>query len=237
MNTNEQKNYTIKEMPIEERPREKLISYGESRLSNSELIAILLGSGIKGRTALELAADLLYKTGGLNHLSDQSINELSLVKGIGTSRAARLIAAFEIGRRVVDFTPGDKVLFKSPVQVADYLRPRLSSLKQEVFLAVMLDIKSQVIKIEEISRGGLSRSIVHPREVFKAAVKASAAGIIVGHNHPSGNPSPSPEDINITKKLIEAGDIMGIKLLDHIIIGDNKYLSLREEGLIEWDKT
>lgn len=237
MNTNTEKSYTIKEMPIEERPREKLISYGKSRLSNSELIAILLGSGIKGRTALELAADLLYKTGGINHLSDQSISELSLVKGIGSSKAARLVAAFEVGRRVADFTPGDKVLLNSPVQVADYLRPRLSSLKQEVFLAVMLDIKSQVIKIEEISRGSLSRSIVHPREVFKAAVKASAAGIIVGHNHPSGNPAPSPEDLHITRKLIEAGEIMGIKLLDHIIIGENKYLSLREEGLIEWDKT
>lgn len=235
MRIKKQKNYTIKEMPIEERPREKLISYGESRLSNSDLIAILLGSGIKGRTALELAADLLYQTGGINHLSDRSINELLLVKGIGTSKAARLVAAFEIGRRAVDFSPGDKVKFNSPDQVADYLRPRLSSLKQEVFLAVMLDVKSQVIKIEEISRGSLSRSIVHPREVFKAAVKASAAGIIVGHNHPSGNPNPSSEDIQVTKKLIEAGEIMGINLLDHVIIGENKYLSLREEGIIKWD--
>ena len=225
-------NYTIKELPLEDRPREKLISYGESKLSNSELIAILLGSGTRGRTAIELAQDILCQSSGLVGLADLSIDELTQKKGIGQSKASRLKAAFELGRRLSDFSPAKKTILRSPVHAVDYMQSRLKLKKQEIFLVVLLDIKSQVIKVEEISKGGLAKSIVHPREVFKTAIRASAAGIILGHNHPSGNTTASPEDINITNKLIEAGNIIGIKVIDHLIIGDNNYLSMREEGLI-----
>ena len=224
--------YTIKELPLEDRPREKLISYGESKLSNSELIAILLGSGTRGRTAIELAQDILCQSSGLVGLADLSIDELTQKKGIGQSKASRLKVAFELGRRLSDFSPAKKTILRSPVHAVDYMQSRLKLKKQEIFLVVLLDIKSQVIKVEEISKGGLAKSIVHPREVFKTAIRASAAGIILGHNHPSGNTTASPEDINITNKLIEAGNIIGIKVIDHLIIGDNNYLSMREEGLI-----
>ncbi len=224
--------YTIKELPIEDRPREKLITFGESKLSNSELIAILLSSGTRGRTAIELAQDILCHSNGLLGLADQSVDELIQKKGIGQSKASRLKAAFELGRRLSDFAPAKKTVLKSPIHAVDYMQSRLKLKKQEVFLVVLLDIKSQVIKVEEISKGGLAKSIVHPREVFKTAIRASAAGMILGHNHPSGNTTASPEDINITNKLIEAGNIIGIKVIDHLIIGDNNYLSMREEGLI-----
>jgi len=225
-------NYTIKELPLEDRPREKLISYGESKLSNSELIAILLGSGTRGRTAIELAQDILCQSSGLIGLADLSIDELTQKKGIGQSKASRLKVAFELGRRLSDFSPAKKTILRSPIHAVDYMQSRLKLKKQEIFLVVLLDIKSQVIKVEEISKGGLAKSIVHPREVFKTAIRASAAGIILGHNHPSGNTTASSEDINITNKLIEAGNIIGIKVIDHLIIGDNSYLSMREEGLI-----
>lgn len=225
--------YTIKELPIEDRPREKLITFGEAKLSNPELIAILLGSGIKGRTAIELAQDILYQSDGLLGLADQSVDELIKKKGIGQSKASRLRAAFELGKRLTEFAPAKKTVLRSPVQAVDYMQSRLKLSKQEVFLVIMLDIKSQVIKVEEISRGGLAKSIVHPREVFKTAIRASAAGIILGHNHPSGNPTASSEDINITNKLIEAGNIIGIKVIDHLIIGDCDYISMREESLID----
>lgn len=224
--------YTIKELPIEDRPREKLITFGESKLSNSELIAILLSSGTRGRTAIELAQDILCHSNGLLGLADQSVDELIQKKGIGQSKASRLKAAFELGRRLSDFAPAKKTILRSPIHAVDYMQSRLKLKKQEVFLVVLLDIKSQVIKVEEISKGGLAKSIVHPREVFKTAIRASAAGMILGHNHPSGNTTASPEDINITNKLIEAGNIIGIKVIDHLIIGDNNYLSMREEGLI-----
>jgi len=226
--------YTIKELPIEDRPREKLITFGEAKLSNSELIAILIGSGTKGRTAIELAQDILYQTDGLLGLADQSVVELIKKKGIGQSKASRLKAAFELGKRLTEFAPAKKSVLRSPVHAVDYMKSRLKLKKQEVFLVIMLDVKSQVIKVEEISRGGLAKSIVHPREVFKTAIRASAAGIILGHNHPSGNPTASPEDINITNKLIEAGNIIGIKVIDHLIIGDCNYISMREEGLIDF---
>ena len=225
--------YTIKELPVEDRPREKLMTFGENKLSNSELIAILLSSGIKGRTAIELAQDILFQSGGLLGLADQSVDELIQKKGIGQSKATRLKAAFELGRRLSDFAPAKKTVLRSPIHAVDYMQTRLKLKKQEVFIVVLLDIKSQVIKVEEISKGGLAKSIVHPREVFKTAIRASAAGIILGHNHPSGNTTASPEDITITNKLIEAGNIIGIKVIDHLIIGDNNYLSMREEGLIE----
>ncbi len=204
-------NYTIKELPLEDRPREKLISYGESKLSNSELIAILLGSGTRGRTAIELAQDILCQSSGLIGLADLSIDELTQKKGIGQSKASRLKVAFELGRRLSDFSPAKKTILRSPIHAVDYMQSRLKLKKQEIFLVVLLDIKSQVIKVEEISKGGLAKSIVHPREVFKTAIRASAAGIILGHNHPSGNTTASSEDINITNKLIEAGNIIGIK--------------------------
>ncbi len=225
--------YTIKELPVEDRPREKLMTFGENKLSNSELIAILLSSGIKGRTAIELAQDILCQSGGLLGLADQSVDELIQKKGIGQSKATRLKAAFELGRRLSDFAPAKKTVLRSPIHAVDYMQTRLKLKKQEVFIVVLLDIKSQVIKVEEISKGGLAKSIVHPREVFKTAIRASAAGIILGHNHPSGNTTASPEDITITNKLIDAGNIIGIKVIDHLIIGDNNYLSMREEGLIE----
>lgn len=225
----------IKDMPENMRPREKLLAQGESNLNEHELLAIILGQGTRDTSALELANQLLRTYKGLRHLQEASLEELKQAKGIGPAKAASIKAAVEIGRRIAGNTE-TKFLIKSPQDVKKYvdqvLLMEMRDYDREHFLVLYLDRKGGVIDKVDVSVGGLHSSIVHPREVFKTAVKRSAASIILAHNHPSGDPSPSREDIDITRRLIDAGRIMGIEIIDHVIIGENTYCSFKEKGLI-----
>ncbi|NLB89411.1 MAG: DNA repair protein RadC [Syntrophomonadaceae bacterium] len=218
-------------MPITMRPREKMLSQGENSLSESELLAIILGMGTKDMTALELADTLLIKYKNLRNIKEASIDELIKQRGIGLAKAVQIKAAFELGKRVAISSQYKKYI-KSPDDVKNMVMEEMRYFDREHFRAIYLDRKGGVIFMKDISIGGLHSSIVHPREVFKEAVKNSAASIILVHNHPSGDPSPSSEDIEITKRLIDAGNLMGIPILDHIIIGDNIYTSLKAKNLI-----
>ncbi len=225
--------YTIKDLPEDERPREKLYKYGPKALSNTELLAIIIRTGNKENTAIEISQKLLVgKKEGISFLSDTSLQEITKVKGIGECKAAQILAAVELGKRVMSSTYKDKMKVTSPSDIADMLMLDMAHLKKEHFKIVMLDTKNQIIGIEDISIGSLNSSIVHPREVYKEAIARSSASIILVHNHPSGDPTPSKEDIAITRRLAEGGDILGIKVLDHIIVGNNKYISLKEKDII-----
>lgn len=225
--------YTIKDLPEGERPREKLYKYGPKALSNTELLAIIIRTGNKESTAIELSQKLLAgKKEGISFLTDTSIQEITKIKGIGECKAAQILAAVELGKRVMTGMHKDKPKITTPSDIADILMLDMSHLKKEHFKIVMLDTKNQIIGIEDISIGSLNSSIVHPREVYKEAIARSSASIILVHNHPSGDPTPSKEDIAITRRLAEGGDILGIKVLDHIIIGNNRFLSLKEKDII-----
>ena len=225
--------YTIKDLPLNERPREKLYRYGVKSLSNSELIAVIIRTGNKGDTAIQLAERIIsLDDRGIGFLSDATIEELTDVKGIGNCKAAQLLAAIELGKRISAYKKEDNIRISGPNDITDLLMEEMRYLKKEYFKIAILDTKNQIITIENISIGNLNSSIVHPREVFNRAIKRSANSIILVHNHPSGDPTPSSEDINITNRLIEAGSILGIKVLDHIIIGDNKYISFKERNII-----
>jgi len=225
----------IKDMPENMRPREKLLSQGESTLNDHELLAIILGNGTRSTSVLELANRLLDTYISLRRLQDASQEELTQIKGIGPAKAASIKAALEIGRRVA----GDierRVPIRSPEDVKQIaqqeLIPEMRNHDREHFLVLYLDRKGGLIVKELVSVGGLHSSIVHPREVFKTAVKRSAASVILAHNHPSGDPTPSQDDINITRRLVEAGSIIGIEVLDHVVVGESNYCSLKEKGLI-----
>lgn len=226
-------NYTIKDLPEEDRPREKLYKHGPKSLSNSELLAIIIRTGNREYTAIELSQRLLtMDKGGLSFLEGLSIEEMTRLKGIGEVKAAQIIASIELGKRITMTSGQNKTKITSPTDVANLLMEDMRYLKKEYFKILLLDTKNQIISIEDISVGSLNSSIVHPREVYNPAIKKSSASIILVHNHPSGDPSPSKEDISITKRLVEGGEILGIKVLDHIIIGDNKYISLKEKDII-----
>lgn len=222
----------IKDVPKEDRPRERLLKYGAGHLSNQELLAILLGSGTKEESVITLSNRVLMHFEGLKLLSDAIIEELMAIKGIGVAKGVLLLAAIELGKRMNQYRPDDKYVIRSPDDGADYIMEEMRSLKQEHFVTLFLNTKNQVIHRQTIFIGSLNASIVHPREVFREAVKRSAASIIVAHNHPSGDPSPSQEDIHVTKRLVESGKMIGIELLDHLIIGDRKFISLKEKGYL-----
>ncbi|HZK44151.1 MAG TPA: DNA repair protein RadC [Syntrophomonadaceae bacterium] len=224
-------NVNIKDMPISMRPREKLINEGETSLSETELLAIIIGMGTKNMSAIDLSKALLIKYENLRNLKEASLEELTEQRGIGTAKAVQIKAAFELGQRVATSTRY-RTYIKSPDDVKNMLMEEMRHFDREYFRVLYLDRKNGVITIEDVSVGGLHSSIAHPREVYKTAVKKSAANIILVHNHPTGDPSPSNEDIQITKRLKDAGELMGIKLLDHIIIGDNCFVSLKAENLI-----
>ncbi|RKD27979.1 DNA replication and repair protein RadC [Caminicella sporogenes DSM 14501] len=224
---------TIKEMPESERPREKMILYGPSSLSNSELLAILIRTGSREHSALELANIILSQDEkGIRFLADCTIEELSQIKGIGCSKACQILAAVELGSRISKSLIDFRVSIKSPKDVVDFFIEDMKFLNKEHFKIVLLNTKNEIITYETISIGSLNASIVHPREVFNRAIKKNAASVILLHNHPSGNPNPSREDINITKRLVNAGKIIGIEVLDHIIIGDGNYYSMKENMMI-----
>ncbi|MDD2401349.1 MAG: DNA repair protein RadC [Clostridia bacterium] len=223
------KHISIKDYPEEMRPREKLISHGADTLADHELLAILLRTGTKEKSALDLAQDILL-SGGLTYLTQVSTEELSNIKGIGLAKAAQVKAALELGRRLARQRMGFKPSIHDPSDAASLLMGEMSYLDREHFKVINLNTKNQVIMIDEVSVGSLNASLVHPREVFKLPIKRSAASLILAHNHPSGDTRPSKEDVAITERLCEAGNILGVKILDHIILGQNSYLSMKEKG-------
>ncbi|SHF02275.1 DNA replication and repair protein RadC [Caldanaerobius fijiensis DSM 17918] len=226
-------NIAIKDMPSDERPRERMLKYGPEVLSNVELLAIIIRTGTKNESAIKLAERLLNRAGedGLKFLLDSSLEELSKIKGVGLAKAAELKAAIELGIRVQKAARKIHTITK-PQDIADLLMVEMRYLKKEVFKIVLLNVKNQVISIENISIGNLNSSIVHPREIFNAAIRKYSASIILVHNHPSGDPTPSMEDINVTKRIIEGGKILGIDVLDHIVIGDGTYVSMKQKNII-----
>lgn len=222
----------IKNWPEDERPREKLLDFGSNVLSDAELLALLIGSGTKELTAVDLAKGLILEYGGLSVLASKGPAELIRFKGVGPASSARILAAFELGRRLEGKQCKRKQI-RTPEDVVAFARPVYRGVNREMFKVVLLDNSNKVIREETISQGTLNASLVHPREVFKAAVDHLAAGIVLLHNHPSGEPSPSREDKLLTGQMIEASKVMGIPILDHIIIAKERYFSFAKEGLIK----
>ncbi|UUZ89453.1 DNA repair protein RadC [Paenibacillus sp. P25] len=223
-------NTTLRDVPSDERPRERMMQYGATALSNAELLAVLLRTGTYRESAVSLGQRLLRESRGLRSLADMSLQQLTEIKGIGEAKALQIQAGIELGRRMARSSLSDTVTIRSPQDVASLLTEELRYLQKEHFVCLFLNTKNHVIGQETLSMGSLNASIVHPREVFRAAIKRSGASIVCAHNHPSGDPTPSPEDIELTRRLAEAGGIIGIEVLDHIVIGDRGFVSLKELG-------
>lgn len=222
----------IRDLPLEERPREKLKALGAGVLSNAELLAIMLRTGSKNESALQVATRLLARGGGLRKLPELSLEELQENKGVGPDKAVTIKAALELGSRLATTPREEAGTISSPRQAAALFMEELRYRKKEYFKIVLLNTKNHIISREEISVGSLSASIVHPREIFNIPLRKSAASLILFHNHPSGDPSPSQEDLEVTRRLVDAGNILGIAVRDHIIIGDGIFFSFREKGLL-----
>jgi DNA repair protein RadC len=224
--------YKITRWPKNERPRERLLQHGPQHLTEAELLGILIGKGTRKKTAIDIARELLDRYESLQKLFSRSPSELTTVKGIGSAKAAILSAAFELVRRIQSQKVSDRASFKRSSDVANHYLPLMRDLRKEVFKVLLLNRANRLIKEVFISEGTLDASIVHPRDVFKEALLEPAAGVILIHNHPSGNPNPSEEDLRITKQLVEAGRLLGIKVYDHIILAGESYQSLADEGLM-----
>jgi len=213
---------------IAERPRERLLVLGGERVSDQELLAVVLGTGTPGKDALALAGEILRVTGGLMALARASPRELVGVAGIGEARALRIAAAFHLGRRAVDVSRAAQPSLLSPADVWWRLRSKVAGLPQEVFIVLGIDVKNAVLEEVEVARGTLTGVDVHPRDVFRPLIRMSAAAALVAHNHPSGDPRPSTEDIELTRRLREAGDLIGIPVIDHIVLGATGWTSIAE---------
>lgn len=226
--------FKIRELPASARPRERLQEMGAGKLSDTELLAVIIGKGVKGENVLRMAERLLKEFGSLRDIANASVEQLSKFKGIGLAKATQIKAGLELGRRVDKQSAlrMEKPLIKKPADIQALLQGELRDKNKECFILVMLDTRSRLIKCAEVSSGSLDASVVHPREVFKEAISASAASVILAHNHPSGNPEPSDDDIRLTKRLIEAGKIIDINVLDHIIIGAKEPFSMKGNKLI-----
>lgn len=225
------KSFTIHDLPKSERPRERLQKHGAEVLSSQELLALILGRGIKGESVMVTAQRLLSAFGNAKNIAQASLEELSAIKGIGPAKASQLKAVFELARRKEEDTE-EQISVKSHNDVIKIVREKLKDKKKEHFLILCLDTRNNLIKIGNISTGTLDSNLVHPREVFKEAIQSLASSIILVHNHPSGNPEPSDADIDITKRILETGKVIGIDVLDHIIIANKKSLSFKEKGII-----
>lgn len=222
----------IRDLPNGERPRERLKEYGPRYLSNSELIAILLRTGVQGENVLSMASRLLAKTDGLAGLGRKTFSELCSERGLSEAKACQLLAALELGRRFVSLAPQERAVIHSPQDVANLVMAEMASLDQEHLKVLLLNTKNEVLSIQEIYVGNVNSSMVRPSEVFRPAVRDNAPSMIVVHNHPSGDPTPSPEDVSITRDLVAAGKLLSIDLLDHLVIGHgNRYISLNEKRL------
>ncbi len=222
----------IEEIPVEDRPRERLRACGVGVLSVRELVAILLGSGNRERGAIELAGDLVSSLQSVRDLAGVSVEKLSRVRGVGFAGACRVKAAVELGRRVVKSARGEIKIVRSPADAAGLVMEDMKNLDREHFRVILLDSKNSVISVETVSIGTVNASLVHPREVLKPALEKSATCMILVHNHPTGNVSPSREDILLTRRFEKCGRILGIEVVDHIIIGDGTYTSMKEGGYV-----
>jgi DNA repair protein RadC len=220
----------MKDVAPHDRPREKLERLGPAGLGDNELLALVLGGGVRGQGALDLANRLIEFAGGLHGLTRIEVSDLRAVRGVGRARAAQVIAAVEFGRRTLVREAAERTRFTTPRAMAAYLLPLYGASAVEQFGLVMLDTKHRVIRSKLLSRGSLDSTIVHPREVFREAAANAAAAIVLFHNHPSGDPTPSPDDFTLTARLVQAGDVMGIDVVDHIILADQNYYSMVESG-------
>jgi DNA repair protein RadC len=222
----------IRDLPAGERPRERLAHAGEGALSTTELLAIILRTGVGGESVLDMARRLLARYGGLPGLARASFAELRAEKGLGRAKTAQLKAALELGRRMLLASPAeDRFVVRSPADVAQLLMAEMAHLEQEHFRVLYLDTRNRLLDIETVYVGSLNASHIRVGEVFRDAVKRNCAAIIVAHNHPSGDPTPSPEDVEVTRQLVAAGNLLDIEVLDHLIIGQQRFVSLRERGL------
>ncbi|MGE0912038.1 RadC family protein [Bacillus atrophaeus] len=222
----------LRDFPEKEKPRERLLQYGAENLANNELLAILLRTGTKKESVMDLSNRLLHSFEGLRLLKEASVEELSGISGIGLVKAVQILAAMELGSRIHKLANDEKYVVRSPEDGANFVMEDMRFLTQEHFVCLYLNTKNEVIHKRTIFIGSLNSSIVHPREVFKEAFKRSAASFICIHNHPSGDPTPSREDIEVTRRLFECGNLIGIELLDHLVIGDKKFVSLKEKGYL-----
>ena len=222
---------TIKDLPVDERPRERLARAGEGALSTAELLAIILRTGLGGENVLAMATRLISKYNGLPGLARASFAELQAEKGLGKAKTAQIKAALELGRRMLLSSPEDRFAVRSPADVAQLLMAEMAHLEQEHFRVLYLDTRNRLLGSETVYVGSLNASHIRVGEIFRDAVKRNCAAIIVVHNHPSGDPTPSPEDVAVTRQLVEAGKLLDIELLDHLIIGQQRFVSLRERGL------
>jgi DNA repair protein RadC len=229
---NNQYKICIREMPEDERPRERLLKYGPEALSNAELLAIILRTGTQKENIINLCSRI-FSEYSIKQLSQANISKLTEIHGIGNAKAAQIAAVFELARKLEGFTDEPRRKIRSPADVYSLLYPKMREQKRERLVALLLDTKNQVLREEVISIGSLNANIVHPREVFKAALMESCASVILSHNHPSGDPTPSREDIAVTEKLIEGGKLLGIDVLDHVVIGEGRYVSLKDEGYVK----
>jgi len=222
---------TVKEMPPEERPRERMARAGAQALSSTELLAIILRVGIGGENVLSMAQRLLANFGGLGGLSRADFSQLTAERGLGPAKAAQILAALELGRRLMAESPEERWQIRAPSDAAHILMPVIGHQEQEHFVVLYLDTRNRVTDRETLYKGSLNTSLVRTAEVFRGAVRRNCAAVIVAHNHPSGDPNPSPEDVALTRRLVDAGKLLEIAVLDHLIIGENRYVSLRERAL------
>ncbi len=222
----------IKDLPVEERPRERLLRQGPEFLSNRELLAILLKTGTKDRSVFTLVDQLISHFGSLRGIASANYEEMAIIKGIGPAKAAQVLAAFELAKRLSNSYLQVQEVINSPADAAAVVMDEMRLLDREHFMILMLNTKHRVIARKIVSIGHLSASLVHPRELFKDVIKRSSAAVILVHNHPSGDPTPSDDDVKVTKRICEAGRLLGITVLDHLIVGDQCFISLREKGLM-----
>ena len=224
--------YSILHLPKEERPRERLVRFGPESMSTTELLAIILGNGTRNIPVLRLAQEIVAKFGGIRELSEATISELCEIKGIGLAKAIQIKASLNLGMRASRQAMPPKYRIEHPLHAYHLIKDELENEMRELFMVILQDVKGYVITHEVISIGSLSNTLVHPREVFYPAIRHKAASMIIAHNHPSGDPEPSPQDYELTKILIESGRLIGIPIHDHLIIGHQRFLSLRQIGCV-----
>jgi DNA repair protein RadC len=222
----------IRDLPAGERPRERLRNYGASRLSNAELLAIILRTGLKSESVLSLSTRLLFQFKGLSGLARASFEDLTKVRGFGEAKAAELQAALELGRRLLTVPEVERPTIQGPQNVADLVQAEMAFLAQEHLRVLALNTRNQVVSTEEVYKGNVGSAVVRSSEIFREAVRSNAPSIIIVHNHPSGDPTPSTDDVRVTRQLVEAGRLLEIEVLDHVVVAERGFVSLKDRGLM-----